>query len=271
MMVGMERARRGGVILGTLLGWAGCAGGQTGESPGDHPPAALYAGGDGRCEAEACAGPKPSGEQVQEFSGNASGPTRDYEVFESVAEAVERPELIATGWLIGVEHGRRGYFGDLCVRTEGGYDAETEAPRGPCLEWEPGFSSYVNLVIEAEAVLRGDIPAPAKPLHVELHWPNNLAIDDFVASAPLGARVLIMSEWVDSAQEEAAPLETAGIDAGNLRDNLLWLTPYGLAFEDAEGVVAPAFYGDELALLIDPSGGAVRFDALVSAVSAALE
>jgi hypothetical protein len=171
-----------------------------------------------------------------------------------------------------VEHGRRSFLTNFCVRTDEGSDADGETRPDSCVEWEPGYHSYVNLVIEAEAVLRGDIPLPAEPLHVEVNWPNNLPIDKFVASAPRGARVFVMSDWVDSAQEEAAPLVEAGIDPGNLADNLLSLSPYGLAFEDAEGsVVKVARYGDELALLIDPSGGAVRFDALLSAVSAALE
>jgi hypothetical protein len=271
MMIGMERARRGGVILGALLGWAGCAGGQTGESPGDHPPAALYTGGDGRCEAEACTGPKPSAEQVQEFSGNTSGPIGDYDPADSIEEAVARPAFIATGWLVGVEHGRRSDAGQLCVRVEGGHDAEAERPLAPCVEWERGFHSHVNLVIEAEAVLRGKIPVPAKPLRVERHWPNNFPIDDYVASAPLGARVLIMSWWVDNAHEEAAPLEEAGIDPGNLADNLLAAAPQGFAFEDADGIVVEPFYGGDLAPLLDPDRSAVRFDDLLSAVSAALE
>lgn len=271
MMIGMERARRGGFILGTLLGWAGCAGGQTGESPSDLPPAALYTGGDGRCEAEACAGPKPSAEQVQEFSGNASGANEDYEVYDSITEAVARPEFIATGWLIGVEHGRRSDGGELCVRTEGGSDAEAEGSRGACVERGRAFNSHVNLVIEAEAVLRGKIPVPATSLRVERHWPNDLPIDDYVASAPLGTRVLIMSWWVGNAHEEAAPLEEAGVDPGHLADNLLAAVPYGFAFENTEGIVVEPFYGGDLALLLDPDRSAVRFDHLLSAVSAALE
>jgi hypothetical protein len=267
-MMGMRRVLRGSWWLGTWLACASCAGGQTGESPGE--PLALYTGGDGRCEAAVCRGTKPSAEELSEFGDNFSGGVvGDYEILRTIEEAVAGPRFIATGWLVGVEQGRRSYTGELCIPER----PEDEASPGACVAWEPSYSSYVNLVIEAEAVLRGEVPVATEHLRVEIHWPNNLPIDDLVAFVPLGARVLLLSHWVERAREEAAPLEEAGVEPGNIAPNLLAAIPYGLALEDAEGFAARAFYFDsaDLAPLIDPNGGAVRFDDLVNAVEAALE
>jgi hypothetical protein len=268
MIFGMERVLRGSWWLRTWLACASCAGGQTGESPGE--PLALYTGGDGRCEAPVCRGTKPSAEELGEFGDDfsGSGAIGDYEIFDTVAEAVAGPTFIATGWLVGIEQGRRSYNGELCIPER----PEDEASPGACVAWEPGYSSHVNLVIEAESVLRGEVPVPAEQLRLELHWPNNLSIDHLVVSAPLGARVLVLSHWVENARQEAAPLPEAGIDQGFIADNLLAALPYGMALEDAEGfAVRQPFHGEDLALLIDPNGGAVRFDDLVHAVEAALE
>jgi hypothetical protein len=264
MLLGMARVRRGIWGLGALLGCASCTGGQTGESPGE--PFALYTGGDGRCEAQACAGAKPSAEELSQF-GNSIGSGGNHEILGTVDEAVAAPTFIATGWLVGVEQGRRSYQGELCIAER----PDDEMSAGACVGWEPDYSSHVNLVIEAESVLRGEVPVSAEQLRIEFHWPNNRPIDGLLTSAPLGTRVLVLSEWVKNAHEEAAPLEEAGIDPGYIADNLLATIPYGMAFEDAEGFTAPAFYGEDLALLVDPSGSAVRFDDLVSAVEAALE
>jgi hypothetical protein len=266
MIVGMERAQCSSWMLGMVLGYAGCVGGQTGESPGDP----MHTGGDAACEAQAaCSTTKPSAEELSAFGSQFGGETGDYEIHHTVGEAVERPTFIATGTLIGVEDGRKSYHGEVCDWV--GAD-EREPPPDPCPSWIPSFGSFINLVIRTDSVLRGEVAIPGEDLRVELRWPNNLPLDGLVASAPLGARLLLLSHWVENAQEEAAPLEEAGILApGSVADNLLTYQPYGVAFEDAEGLVSDAFYGEELALLLDAGGGAVRFDDLVSAVSAAVQ
>jgi hypothetical protein len=92
----------------------------------------------------------------------------------------------------------------------------------------------VNLVIEAEAVLRDAVPMPAQHLRLEVHWPQNLSTERLLASAPIGAPVLVLSEWIAHARQEAAQFEQAGVDPGYVADNLLeaqsragwrWKTP----------------------------------------------
>lgn len=195
------------------------------------------------------------------------GGESDYDILHSVDEVVaaEGP-LIVVGVLIDVEHGRKAYSGEGCIVTH------PEDERSPCQGdgTELLYNSYVNLVIQPEQFVRGSLAVPEADLHVELPWPNNLEIDELVASSPVGGRVLVLGEPVRNAREEAKPLVEAGLAAADsVADNLTQTGPYGLAFEDADGFVASAFGGENLALVLDASGAAVRFDDLVAAIESA--
>jgi hypothetical protein len=49
-------------------------------------------------------------------------------------------KAIATGWLVGVEHGRRSYHGELCIAER----PDDELSPGACAGWEADYSSHVK-------------------------------------------------------------------------------------------------------------------------------
>jgi hypothetical protein len=102
-----------------------------------------------------------------------------------------------------------------------------------------GFDSYVSLELRDVQVFKGAPPEPSKNANLELHWPSNVGIDELIDATPVGARVIVLADWVKGALEEAQRLETAtGIPAvSSLHPNLLEAPPYGLLIEGADGQV----------------------------------
>jgi hypothetical protein len=259
----MERGLSLSRVVGALtLVIASCSGGQTGDSPSN--PAREPA--QHAChERRDCEPPAPTPENLDGFA-RASGSgaeARDYDPPRSIEDAVQGAPLVIVGTLVAVTDGRKEYIGLEC-RLADPEDETNRTCQGP-----PdviAYSSHVNLVIDPELVIAGNLEKPDADLHVEFHWPNNLSIDPLRASAPLGARVLVLGWPVPDARAQAKPLEDAGlVPRDSVADNLYRFPPYGLAFADVDGFVADAFGGRELRLLIDPEAP-VPFDALIGEI-----
>ena len=247
----------------------GCVGGQTGESPGDEDASAKAGcAKDNDCE------PSPR-DPFDQLGGLIDcGAPKD-----GIAGVTSDNDLVFAGELVDVALGRREYLGLTCTNEDPLEDES--APPPECEDPRPYFDSYVNLVIRPEQVLKEGLKQTDTELHVEFPWPNARLpdgsveprpIDDLVAAAPLGARVVVAGQWVEGAREQQLPLEQAGLATPEMvADNLMMSggSCYGLAFEEVDGSISELLGGRALAGLLTPPSN--RFDDLLQALVTSLE
>lgn len=215
-----------------------CAGSDTDESidlkapaasAATQPPSISAAGVPTVTEAPPQSGSSPSemasAADSQDFTTRlTSHSSGDYALPRSLDDVLEGVDAAVLGRIVGVDHGRRWLLED----------------DNPTI-----VASHVNVEVQPDEMLFGELPATGEPMYVEFPWPNNLSLDGLRETIPTDARVVVLAQFFGA---EAADLSATAVAAGvsePIPTNLVLVSPWGLMIEsDAEGVMVPITESD---------------------------